>query len=149
MSSVTQSCLSLCNPTDWSQLHKLEPARLLCLWDFPGKNTRAGCHFLPQGILSTQGSNLGLLHSQADSLPLHQPGVKPLHWECGVLATGPPGKPLNSEFEEVWGILEPLYLLIFSLIFCICLYFSYILYLLIFSLLMYAREYTRQKYRYR
>ena len=22
---------------------------LLCPWDFPGKNTRVGCHFLPQG----------------------------------------------------------------------------------------------------
>ena len=29
--------------------------RLLCLWDFPGKNTRVGCHFLLQGILQTQG----------------------------------------------------------------------------------------------
>ena len=25
----------------------LEPARLLCPWDSPGKNTRVGCHFLP------------------------------------------------------------------------------------------------------
>ena len=30
--------------------------RLLCTSDFPGKNTRTGCHFLLQGILSTQGS---------------------------------------------------------------------------------------------
>ena len=29
-----------------------------------------GCHFLLQGILPTQGSNLYLLHWQADSLPL-------------------------------------------------------------------------------
>ena len=28
---------------------------------FPGKNTGVGCHFLLQGILPTQGSNLGLL----------------------------------------------------------------------------------------
>ena len=34
-----------------------EPARLLCPWDFPGKNTRVGCHFLLQGIFPTQGSN--------------------------------------------------------------------------------------------
>ena len=32
-----------------------------------------GCHFLFQGI-STQGSNLGLLHWQADSLPLSYQG---------------------------------------------------------------------------
>ena len=36
--------------------------QVLCLWNFPGKNTGMGCHFLPQGILPTQGSNLGLLH---------------------------------------------------------------------------------------
>ena len=29
----------------------------LCPWDFPGKNTRAGCQFLLQGIFLTQGSN--------------------------------------------------------------------------------------------
>ena len=26
--------------------HGLEPTRLLCPWDFPGKNTGVGCHFL-------------------------------------------------------------------------------------------------------
>ena len=36
--------------------------RLLCPWDFPGKNTRVGCHGLLQGISPTQGLNLGLLH---------------------------------------------------------------------------------------
>ena len=29
---------------------------------FPGKNTEMGCHFLPQGIFPTQGSNPCLLH---------------------------------------------------------------------------------------
>ena len=28
----------------------LSPARLLCPWDFSGKNTGVGCHFLPQRI---------------------------------------------------------------------------------------------------
>ena len=32
--------------------------RLLSLWDFPSKNTGVGCHFLLQGIFSTQGLNL-------------------------------------------------------------------------------------------
>ena len=40
----------------------LQPTRLLCPWDFPGKNTGVGCHFLLQGIFPTQGSNSGLLH---------------------------------------------------------------------------------------
>ena len=42
--------------------HGLQAARLLCPWDFPGKNTGMGCHFLLQGILLTQGLNPGLLH---------------------------------------------------------------------------------------
>ena len=43
------------------QLYRLEPTRLLCPWDFPGKNTGVGCHGLLQGIFATQGSNLNLL----------------------------------------------------------------------------------------
>ena len=35
-------------------------SRLLCLWDFPSKNTGMGCHFFLQGIFLTQGLNLGL-----------------------------------------------------------------------------------------
>ena len=42
--------------------HKLQPTRFLCPWDFPGKDTRVGCHFLLQGIFLTQRSNPGLLH---------------------------------------------------------------------------------------
>ena len=40
--SVAQSCLTLHDP------HGLQPARLLYLWDYLGKNTGVGCHFLPQ-----------------------------------------------------------------------------------------------------
>ena len=42
--------------------HRLQSARLLCPWDFPGKNIRVGCRFLLQGIFPIQGPNLGLLH---------------------------------------------------------------------------------------
>ena len=39
-------------------------------------NTGMGCHFLLQGMFLTQGSNMSLLHWQADSLPLsHQGGI--------------------------------------------------------------------------
>ena len=41
---------------------------LFCPWDFPGKNTRVGCHFLLQGNIQTQGSNLHSPHWQAGSL---------------------------------------------------------------------------------
>ena len=36
--------------------------RLLCSWDFLGKNTGVSCHFLFQGIFLTQELNLSLLH---------------------------------------------------------------------------------------
>ena len=39
-------------------------------WDFPGKNTGVGCHFLLQGIFLDQGSDLSFLHLQAGYLPL-------------------------------------------------------------------------------
>ena len=43
-------------------LHGLGLVRLFCPWDFPGKNTGAGCHFLLQEIFLTQGLNPGVLH---------------------------------------------------------------------------------------
>ena len=43
------------------QPHGLWPAKLLCLWNSPGKNTGVGCHCLLQGIFMTQGSNPCLL----------------------------------------------------------------------------------------
>ena len=42
--------------------HGLEPTRFLHPWDFPGKNTGVGCHFLLQEIFLTQGLNPGLPH---------------------------------------------------------------------------------------
>ena len=56
-----------------SVTYGLQPARLLCLWDSPGKNTGMACHALLQGIFLTQGSNpclLRLLHWQVGYLPL-------------------------------------------------------------------------------
>ena len=55
-------CVSHSVMSDSLQRHGLQPIRLLCPWDSPGKNTGAGCHALLQGIFLTQGSNSGLLH---------------------------------------------------------------------------------------
>ena len=72
--SVAQSCPTLLP-------HGLEPTRLLCPWDFPGKNARVGCHFLLQGIVLTQGLNPGLPHWRR---------ILHLHWQWGPSpATGP------------------------------------------------------------
>ena len=55
--SVSRSVMS-----NFLQPHGLQPARLLCPCDSPGKNTGVGCHSLLQGIFPTQGWNPGLLH---------------------------------------------------------------------------------------
>ena len=56
------------------RLHGLQPTRLLFPWVFPGKNPGVGCHFLLQGIFSTQGLNPHLLRWQAYSLPVSPQG---------------------------------------------------------------------------
>ena len=48
----------------------LQPARLLCPWDFPGKNTGVGSQFLLQGIFLIQGLNAHLFCL--------------LHWQVGL-----------------------------------------------------------------
>ena len=40
---VAKTCLTL-------RPHGLQPTRLLCPWDFPGKNIGEDCHFLLQRI---------------------------------------------------------------------------------------------------
>ena len=52
-----QSCSTLCH-----SMHCSPSPRLPCPWDFPGKSTGVGCHFLLQGIFPAQGSNPDLLH---------------------------------------------------------------------------------------
>ena len=68
---LLHSYLTLWNPMDSS------PARLLCPWDSPGKNTGMGCHAFVQGYLPDTGIKLVtlcLLHWQASFLPLVPPG---------------------------------------------------------------------------
>ena len=63
-----------------SQTHRLYPARLLCPWGPPGKNTGVGCHALLQVVFPTQISNpwlLHLLHWQEETLPLNCPNCCP------------------------------------------------------------------------
>ena len=42
--------------------HGLQPARLLCPWNFLDRNTGVGCHVLLQGIFLSQGTNPRILH---------------------------------------------------------------------------------------
>ena len=76
-------CPTLCRPTDTK---RLKPARLFCSWNFSGKNTGVGCHFLLPGIFHTQRSNPHFLHL--------------LHWQEGSQPLVPPGKPKMSTFQR-------------------------------------------------
>ena len=55
-------CMLSCSVTsDSLRPQGLQLARLLCPWNFSGKNAGVGCHFLLQGIFLIQGSNSHLL----------------------------------------------------------------------------------------
>ena len=56
--------LNLSVVSDSLRPHGLQPTRLLCSWDFPGKNIGVGSQVLLQGIFPIQGLNLGLLHNR-------------------------------------------------------------------------------------
>ena len=53
---LLQSCLTLCDPMDYS------PPGTSVHGDSPGNNTGVGCHVLLQGIFPIQGSNPDLLY---------------------------------------------------------------------------------------
>ena len=57
----------------------------LCPWNFPGKNTGVGYHFLLEGIFLTQRLNLSFFLSPALA--------------TGFFTTEPPGKPREGESE--------------------------------------------------
>ena len=59
---IPQHIVSRSVMSDSLQPHGLKPARLLCPWNFPGKNTGVGGASLLQGIFPTQGWNPGRLH---------------------------------------------------------------------------------------
>ena len=88
---------------------RLQPSKLLCPWDSPGKSTGVGCHALLQEIFPTQGLNpclLGFLHWLVDSL-LPVPPVKTFDTMlcyakslqscltlCNPIHDSPPGSPV-------------------------------------------------------
>ena len=75
--NVCVCVFSLSDVSDSLWHHRLQPARLLCSYNSPGKNTGVGNHALIQGIFLTQGLNRCLLHllqRQVDSLPLSHRG---------------------------------------------------------------------------
>ena len=74
---VAQSCLTLCNPMDYT-VHGILQARLL-EWGA-----------IPEGIFPTQGSNPGLPHCRRILLPAEPPG-KPTEEDRGSIVTANAG----------------------------------------------------------
>ena len=60
-SKAGRACVSRSVVPDSLQPHGLQPARLLCPGNSPGKDTGVGCHSLLQGVFPTHGWNPGLL----------------------------------------------------------------------------------------
>ena len=63
------------------QCHGVQPARLLCPWNSPGKNTGVGCHFLLHGIFQSLELNPSLLHCRRmlylnDQMKIFLPSLK-------------------------------------------------------------------------
>ena len=97
------SCRTLCHPTG------LEPTRLLCPWDSPGKNAGVDCHALLQGVFPSQGSNphlLCLLHWQACSSPLAPPGKPQVQWRRVLSASSKPQRSFHCTILAliVWPV---------------------------------------------
>ena len=96
--------------------------QLLRPWNFPGKSTGVGCHFLLQGIFVTQESNPGLLHCRQTLYLLSHQGSPcfskdhfffPFGWDF----QGPWGMSKNclsfpeltfqAKFKPTWRMSEP------------------------------------------
>ena len=78
-------------------LHGLQPTRLLCPWDSPGKNTGVGCCASLWGIFPTPGLNprlFHLLHWQVGSLPLSYLGSP---WWCQWV------EPMDGNTGDLYG----------------------------------------------
>jgi len=82
-------CVCACSLVCDSVFPLTAAARLLCPWNFPGRNIGVGCHLLLQGIFLSQGLNLCLLHI--------------LHWQVDSLTIGPHGKPSLEIATIRWG----------------------------------------------
>ena len=99
-----------------SQPLELYPARLLCSWNSPGKNTGVGYHALLQGIFPIQGSNPGIPHCRQILYQLSYPGSPILYIVVCIY--------VRSHLPiHIPSSLSPWYPYICSL--CLCLYFCF------------------------
>ena len=96
--------------SNFLQPHGLKPARLLCAWNFPGRNTGVGYNFLLHGLFLTQGLNPHLLHWQEGPLPLAPPGKTSVHFSsvtqscltlCDPMDCSMPDFPVHHQLQSL------------------------------------------------
>ena len=87
----THCCVCVCSVMfgSWHP-YELQPARLFCPQDFPGRNTGLGCHFLLQGNLPDPEIKPTFLSSPALAagfFTIEPLGKSPRHsfWECKLV----------------------------------------------------------------
>ena len=88
---LMQVCVSQSVASNSLRPHQLQPTRLLYPWDFPGKDTGVGSHFLLQEIFPARRSNPDLLHCRQILYHLSHQGsplcVLEWHKKTGPIAT--------------------------------------------------------------
>ena len=98
------ACVSCSFMSDSLQPRGLQPTRLLCPYNPPGKHTGVDCHSLLQGIIPTQGLNLSLLHCRQILYHLSNQGspaaaaaaaksLQSYPTLCNPIGSSPPGSP--------------------------------------------------------
>ena len=103
-------CVSHSVVSDSLQSNGLQPARLLCPWDFPGKNTEVGCHFL----LQSQGKKYLKTHTDA----VYHQTVQAS--EENSILTSTRGKIYALQREKNVKMLEAFLLGMMKFVFAIC-----------------------------
>ena len=81
----------------------LKPARLLCPWDSPGRNTGVSCHALLQGIFLTQ-THVSYYIFCIGTLPLVPPEKHSVSHSWGLTLCNPTDCSLSD--SSIHGILQ-------------------------------------------
>jgi len=74
--------------------HKRQPTRLRHPWDFPGKNTGVGCHFLLQRMKVKSESEVA--QSCLTPWTCSLPGYQTTPWTCSL-----PGSSIHGIFQAI------------------------------------------------
>ena len=86
---------------------RLQPARLPCPWDSPGRSTGLGCRVLLLGISPTQGLHLQFLHWQGILHHKHHLGSPLSAWlSCSVVSDSATAQTVARQAPLSMGILQ-------------------------------------------